>query len=87
MTDGVRSGAELAEDNDPAAVAEFLEAMVKLDLVDCASSPRPESEAFPQEAEMPCSAEPPAIRISEPVETLAGPSTCSLVEFACIVVQ
>jgi len=87
MADGTRSGADLAEGNDPAAVAGFLKEMEELDLFERAPSPRAEPEAFPQEAEVPSSSELPAIRISEPVETLAGPSVCDLIAFACDVAQ
>jgi len=87
MADGVRSGAELAEGRDPAAVAEFLKRMAELDLMERASSPRNAPEAFPQEVDVPFSEEPPRIRISEPVETLAGPSACMLGDFDCVPIQ
>jgi len=87
MADGVRSGTELAEGKDPAAVAGFLREMAELGLLERTSSPGPEPEDFPQEAEVPPSSEAPAIRISEPVETLAGPSACGLEEFPCTPIQ
>jgi len=85
--DGARSGADLAEGNDPATVACFLKEMVDLDLMKRASSPGPEPEIFPQETDVPCSAEPPRIRISEPVETLAGPSACNAMGDPCAPIQ
>ncbi len=83
MADGVRSGAELAEDSDSAAVASFLKQMVEFDLVERTSAPQSKAEAFPQEAEISSSTEPPAIRISEPLETLAGPSVCNQIDEVC----
>ena len=94
MADGVRSVAKLTrlaglaeiagptEGNDPAAVRAFLRRCVELGLMECASSPADEPEAFPQDANVPPSAEPPAIRASEVVETLAGPS-CTIGDFTC----
>ena len=87
MADGVRSPAEIAEGNDPAAVAAFLRRLVEIDLMERSTSALPEPDVFPQTVELPPSPEPPAILVSERVEVLAAPSTCTLADFGCSTIQ
>ncbi len=74
--DGIRRGAELAEELPPSAAGSFLESMTELGLLERSSSPREAAEPFPQGIEPRPSSELPVIRVSEAVEILAA-GTCN----------
>jgi hypothetical protein len=80
--DGVRGIEDVAEGVDLNEARTFLGGMAELGLLERTPSPRGAPEAFPQDIDLPPSREAPAIRASEPVETLAGGS-CNFDEMAC----
>ncbi len=76
---GVRPVERLAEGMAPAAVGAFLKEMMKLGLMELASSPGEEPDVYPQEVDVPSASGPPEVRISEAIETLAS-GTCALLD-------
>jgi hypothetical protein len=68
---------------DPSAVGAFLKEMVKLGLVEFASSPGEEPDVYPQDVDVPSASGPPEVRVSEAVETLAGGTCLLLNEVIC----
>ena len=84
--DGTRSGRDLAEGLDPPAADAFLVRMTELGMLERTPAPLAEARASPQEVELAPSTEAPEIRVSEPVETLAGLS-CTQLSIACGVVD